>query len=381
MIFSNYSHKNDSFTLIETLIVAAIIIIMTTGAVLEMSSFKNRKTLDLDAQQIATALSNAQSKAIQQEGGTAWGVRFTNGTVDSYQVFQGLSYSTSSVVDSEQLGLSDSFTNPASGMNLDVIFNQRTGTPVGGSAFVIVIKQNSSNNLYSIFVSSAGKVSTNFETGLVGYWPMDEGSGGTTYDASGNNNNGTITIGSGGTQTTVTQAWANASPSRVGDGLNFDGTDDYADAGNKFSLNIGDNMTVFFWINAPINNSYQRAISKNNQGSQGWEIQNSPSSANVALRLDTSAGLNQCFYINNVIDSTWHNIAFTISGGLVNIYVDGAIKSNVAYSVGNGLGNSTDLVMAAAYNYSLPFNEKLNDVRIYNRALSATEIMNLYNSY
>ncbi len=371
--------RNNSFTLIETLIVAAILIIMTTGAVLEMSSFKNKKTLDLDAQQIATALGNAQSKAIQQEGGSAWGVRFTNGTVDSYQIFQGLSYSTSSVVDSEQLGLTDSFTNPASGMNLDVVFNQRTGTPVSGGAFVVVIKQNSSSNLYSIFVSSAGKISTIFETGLVGYWPMDEGSGGTAYDASGNNNVGTITIGASGTQTTVAQAWANATPSRVGIGLNFDGTDDYAWIADASANHLTSSFTFSAWINPSAYSSENIIFNKEN--TYEWAID---TTQNVRWAINnTTPGWNWISTGLSAPTSQWNYFVITYDGNSVLTYKNGVLGNTYSGASGSLVPNGNELLIGARGNTSPAsfFIGKIDDVRIYNRALSATEIQNLYNSY
>jgi prepilin-type N-terminal cleavage/methylation domain-containing protein len=154
-----------SFTLIETLIVVAILAILTTTAFVELSSFKNRHTLDLDAEEIVSALGNAQSKAMQQEGGDSWGVRFSNSAVDLYQIFKGSSYSASTVVSSGQLSTTDAFTDPAEGVDIDIVFSARTGLPTPATSTAVVIKQLSGDNTYSISVNSAGRISKDFESG------------------------------------------------------------------------------------------------------------------------------------------------------------------------------------------------------------------------
>lgn len=61
---------------------------------------------------------------------------------------------------------------------------------------------------------------------LGGYWPLGEGVGSAAYDASGNSINGIASIGPSGTQTATTTAWSNGLVGKIGQSLNFDGTDD-----------------------------------------------------------------------------------------------------------------------------------------------------------
>jgi len=67
------------------------------------------------------------------------------------------------------------------------------------------------------------------ETGLVGSWHFEEGAGTVITDSSGSGNNGTLTIGASGTQTTAAQAWSNGASGKFGGAISFDGTDDYVD--------------------------------------------------------------------------------------------------------------------------------------------------------
>lgn len=61
---------------------------------------------------------------------------------------------------------------------------------------------------------------------LGGYWTLSEGVGSAAYDASGNSINGIASIGTSGTQTATTTAWSNGLTGKIGQSLNFDGTDD-----------------------------------------------------------------------------------------------------------------------------------------------------------
>ena len=76
------------------------------------------------------------------------------------------------------------------------------------------------------------------EAALVAYWRLDEGSGATAQDSSGNNHHGTV----------IGPAWAN-DPDR-GWCLSFDGVDDYVSVPTAADLNVSAAMTVTAWIKA-----------------------------------------------------------------------------------------------------------------------------------
>lgn len=369
-----------SFTLIELLVSIGVIAILVVGVSVSLNGYKKQTEYNLGISEIVSVLRGAQSRAVAQDRGQGWGVQFINATTGGQAaLFWGNAYVTSSVIFRQTLPAALALTDPAPGFSKTIIFAPITGAP--GGADVVVARSANTGAVTTITVSRMGLVSAINESGLVGYWPMDEGAGSSVYDASGNNNVGALTIGAGGTQTTTNQAWANGSPAMVSGGINFDGTDDYANFGNSSVLGMSDNITVIFWIRAPVNSSYQRAISKNSQTSQGWEIQNSPNTANVAIRIDTTSSTNQLFYINGIINSVWHQVGFVISGGSVARYVDGSLQNTNSYAVGNGLSNTNNFVVGASAVLGGYFNETIDDVRIYNRALSATEIKNLYSAY
>ncbi len=369
----NLVKNKNSFTLVEILVVLGILAIISTTGFVELSQFKGKQNFDLDAQSIVEAIGSAQNKAIQQEGGTAWGIRFDNSTSSySYQVFQGSSYSAAAVVSSETLSSATAYSNPPPGFYIDVVFAARTGLPTSGSATSIVIKRTGGSGLYTIMVNSGGRISKNLETGLVGYWPLNEGSGGTAYDASGNNNTGTVTIGASGTQTTVAQAWANATPSRVGVGLNFDGTDDFVQA--PLATTQTDNWTIMAWANSNTTSGAGGVVQIGGPGCGGYSITRSGSNW---YPLYSCVSWNPI--IAPVVTGAWIYIAVVRENGVMRAYANGVqTVSGVVTVPSNPSGYFTTIGKTES---SYFFGGKIDDVRIYNRALSATEVQNLYNSY
>lgn len=360
--------SNYSFTLIETLVVVAILAALTTTAFVSLANYKNRHALDLDAEEIASALSNAQNKAIQQEGGSAWGVRFINGTTDYYQIFKGSSYAASGVISSSQLSGTSVFTNPASGTNLDVVFATRTGNPTTGGGAVVVIKQSGSSNVYSIFASNGGKVSKNLRTGLVGYWPMDEGSGTTAYDVSGNGSTGTL-INS--------PTWQGISNCRVGGCLGFDGISQYVQVNNSSYLNPS-SLTISVWAksNTATWNDYGFLVSKR----AVYIIHPTQGATSVSFYIFTTTWVSVGCTPSTAI-TNWNLYTLTWDGTTLSCYINGALGSSV--NPGGSI-NTTDtgyLTIGKDDEISRYFNGSEDDVRIYSRALSTTEVQNLYNSY
>ena len=98
-----------------------------------------------------------------------------------------------------------------------------------------------------------------FGTDLVGYWPLDEATGTTAPDHSGNGNAGTLTNG---------PAWA---AGKVANALDFDGVNDHTSVSDDDSLDIISNeLTISAWV-------FPHSLSTNEIGLIGKEDYSSPS--------------------------------------------------------------------------------------------------------
>lgn len=207
---------------------------------------------------------------------------------------------------------------------------------------------------------------TSLDSGLVGYWSFNgpDISGTTAYDRSGQGNNGTLTNG-------PTQAIG-----KVGQALNFDGVDDYVVVGslsNPPSINA---ITMSSWIYWKSSTESYNTILENYGGSSGYGIL-LRSDQKIASYFNNSGG-----YIDgggsSVPFNTWTHIVSTYDGANVKIYINGVLDQTLGW-VGSFSNNTNLRIGHDQFGAGRYFNGAIDDVRIYNRALSASEVKLLYN--
>lgn len=231
-------------------------------------------------------------------------------------------------------------------------------------------------------------------TGLVGHWKLDEDSG-TFADSSGNGNDGTQ---SGGV--------SYASAGVIGNAAGFDGVDDYISAGSGTSVADvfvgGGSVSAWFKADSWGENGYGRIVDKgtiNEVASDGWGIfvcDDNGTHCQDSLSffvLDTDSVAAQYGWWsgndNSITLGQWHHVVVTYTAGSAandpKIFIDGVeqtifesvtplgatFESDAAntLTIGNRLRSGSD---------DRWFDGAIDDVRIYNRALSADEIADLY---
>lgn len=216
--------------------------------------------------------------------------------------------------------------------------------------------------------------------GLVGYWKMDDNVSGdakSLVDASGNVNTGTTHYGANTTGMDCTVA------GKFGSGCSLDGTDDYVSAANATSLNPI-NITVSAWVNMTTNGSYIIAAKNHNAGGQKqWTLQTH--STNGIIFTVSSNGTNSASAIGAGSDvltqGVWYNLVGTYDGTTARAYINGRLAASTT-SVSGNLFSYTNQLCIGAENANCDnqrLNGKVDDVRVYNRALSSADISTLYN--
>ena len=223
----------------------------------------------------------------------------------------------------------------------------------------------------------------NLSSGLVGYWKMDEASwtndcvATSVIDSSGNGNNGKACPATTGPTGGATGKFGNA-----GD---FDGIDDVViksdPVNGSLDFGLNDPFSISFWMKTSASNpSYATPLAK-----AGWA-----GGAQYGFFLSG----NKLYYVGGkaassgsiISDSTvntgeWTHVVGVsgANGAEVALYVDGIKQADTAtrtIDVSNAFNfkiGSCDWANADAY-----FEGKIDEVRIYNRALSAREIQQLY---
>ena len=196
--------------------------------------------------------------------------------------------------------------------------------------------------------------------GLVGWWKLN----GNANSSIGNLNGTTFNV----TPRTGQDNIANHAYS-------FNGSSSYIDVGDSDALTLG-NFSLSLWLKTSIT-SAQRLLNKETSGqsSYGLLINNSM----LYFFVDGTWGSH---YIRDtgpvVTDDVWHHVLASRSESTLYLYIDGQLIATRPNSTTETLDNNTNLLFGKHYTSIQWLNGSMDDVRIYNRALTSTEISTLY---
>jgi len=213
----------------------------------------------------------------------------------------------------------------------------------------------------------------------VGHWKLDEGSGIVVADASGNGNHGSV----------VNQPTPGWGAGRVGGALALDGVDDYISVAHSGSLDVGaagQSYSVALWYRRngnPAATPVGRPIIEKNDGSSRYPFllgtQSDGTSYFVVYDGSNAPIVNSS---RVVTDDAWHHLAAVrdAAAGVLRLYVDGA----------NGVATAADTTAGDTRNQKAVWMSlkqgadtlwydaiRLDDVQVYNRALTASEVQAL----
>lgn len=208
----------------------------------------------------------------------------------------------------------------------------------------------------------------------VAHWKLDEVGGINAVDSIGGHH-GSLTSG---------PIWI---PALIDGGLDFDGANDYVDVGS-FDVN-GTGLTLTGWFNAEaIGTSDGRIISKANGASAAdawWQLSTTDSGSDRYLRMRIKAGGATTTLADstvNLVTEQWYFAvaSYDSDSGILRLYVDGTEVANVAHALGGPLDTNPAVPVAIGANGTPErfFNGILDDVRVYDQALSAATISDLY---
>lgn len=227
-------------------------------------------------------------------------------------------------------------------------------------------------------------------TGLVGYWGLDtrdmvlsSGSAGVTIDRSSNTNVGTFN--------NFTSIRASRVIGKMMQGLYFDGTDDWVSMGNVHSFERTNSFSFTAWVKRNESGSADQIITKmvNSGAFTGYMFAFNSSDAIIFyLRngLSNVAAIGTTAAFSDV--NKWYHVAATYDGSSsvngMKIYVNGVsvAVSTISNSLSATIVNTQPFQLGARGTTinatSNPLMGSLDDVRVYNRTLSATEVMSIY---
>ncbi len=207
--------------------------------------------------------------------------------------------------------------------------------------------------------------SAGIDPSLMGWWKLEEGSGNVANDSSGNNNNGTVN---------GNPAWVAAG--KIGGCIDFDGTNDYIDCGNSASLSPTDGITLAVWLKTPgMTTTWAVFISKGDTGSSFRLGRNGTgTSVHFGLNGVTASGNPWFDGTRNVSDNEWHHVAGTYDGTTMRLWVDGTQDTTLAATGKITVSSTRVYISENADSAGRYFKGMMDDVRVYNRALTQDEL-------
>ena len=252
-----------------------------------------------------------------------------------------------------------------------------------------------SNSVETLYNNGSPLTSMSGFTSLQGWWKLDASatydSSTTTWtiaDSSSNSNDGTS---SGMTQANLVQSDLSFTSGYSPYALDFDGVNDYINCGSPSSLDFErtDAFSISAWVKRVGSGSYQSIIYKANNNSPyngyAFYIFNNK----VAFNMSIDYTSNNLFYkvCTSVLNTDWNHVLITYNGNSnvsgVNIYINGSLQTvttaGTSSDLTGTLSNSIPFNIGARNNTDVFLNGSLSNVSIWNAALTASQVTEIYN--
>ncbi len=202
--------------------------------------------------------------------------------------------------------------------------------------------------------------------GLVAAYGFNEGTGSTVYDASGNGNSGQI---SGAT-------WTNSG--KYGSALVFNGSSARVNINDSASLHLTSAMTLEAWVNpSTVSSAWRDIIYK---GNDNYFLEGTTPTKAAPCAGATIGQSNAVAYGTKALATiTWTHLAETYDGTMLRLYVNGVQVSTLAQT-GNIIASTNQLQIGGDSIYGQYFKGTIDEVRVYNVALTAAQIQSDMNT-
>jgi len=212
-------------------------------------------------------------------------------------------------------------------------------------------------------------------TGQVFCMNFNELQGTTAKDSSDEGNDGTMNNFNTG-YNNDSSGWTTSG--KYGNAIVFDGVDDYVDCGNDASVNITGELTISAWVKKSSNTDWGAIVLKGAGNSADAYFLRETNNDKFQF-LVKSGGVSYDAINPSAIDlDVWTHIVGVYDKVNVSIFINGVQEEGDAYT-GNVGNNSNDLLFGRdTFSATRYFNGTIDEVRIFNRAKSASEIKASY---
>ncbi len=230
-----------------------------------------------------------------------------------------------------------------------------TGLAAGTYTATITVSGASATKTVAVTLTIAAP-----STGLVGAWGFDEASGATTADGSGKGNVGTL---GGATRTTA---------GRFGSALSFDGVNDWVTVNDSASLRLTTGLTVEGWAYPTAGGDWRTLALKEISGQLSWALYPFGENGIPGGHANTGADLWASGTGSPPVN-TWTHFATTYDGTTIRLYING-VQVGTRAQTGTLRAGPEPLRFGGNGVWGEWFAGRLDEIRVYDRALSASQI-------
>ena len=215
----------------------------------------------------------------------------------------------------------------------------------------------------------------------VGEWKFEEGFGDTAHNTG---NGGSLLNGNLGSGTCPgffinCPLWRN--DGKFGKALQFGSpSESIVDLGDNFDFGAGQDFTVSVWVNttqSPVADLWPQIINKDHGGLDGYSL--GLHDSNTDARWYASAETCMAYGLSNIADGSWHHLVMTRSGSNLITYQDGMLVNTTNCGGSADLSNAYSLFFGSDYWDGNKYEGLIDEVKIYDFALTSDQIKLLYN--
>jgi glucose/arabinose dehydrogenase/PKD repeat protein len=207
---------------------------------------------------------------------------------------------------------------------------------------------------------AAASARTSATANLVAAYAFNEGSGTAIADASGNGQNGTA----------ANTTWA--ATGKYGGALTFNGSSSRVTVPDSPLLHLTTAMTLEAWVNSTGTNAGWRDLVYKGNDNYYLSASSTPNNRPAAGGI-MGGSYGEVFGVATLPANTWTHLAVTYDGTTLRLYVNGTQVSNLG-KTGNLATSTNPLSIGSDPIYGQYFQGLVDEVRIYNTALSSSEI-------